>query len=96
MPTLHEIIVRPIITEKTSVARQERGEYVFQVHVDATKPRIKHAIETLFGVHVTGVWTTNQRGKTRRMGKSVGRRAHWKKAIVRVREGEAIEGIFEG
>jgi large subunit ribosomal protein L23 len=96
MPTLHETIIRPIITEKSSVARQERGEYVFQVHVDATKGSIKHALETLFGVHVTGVWTSNHRGKTRRTGKSVGRRAHWKKAIVTLREGETIEGIFEG
>jgi large subunit ribosomal protein L23 len=52
-------------------------------------------VESLFGVHVTKVWTSNQRGKTRRVGKSVGRRAHWKKAIVTLREGESIE-IFEG
>jgi large subunit ribosomal protein L23 len=95
MPTLHETIIRPVVTEKSSAAYQERGEYTFQVHVDATKTTIKQAIEALFGVHVTGVWTSNYRGKTRRMGKSVGRRAHWKKAIVKLREGESIE-IFEG
>lgn len=95
MPTLHETIVRPIVTEKTSAAYQERGEYTFQVHVDATKGQIRQAVEALFGVHVTGVWTSNQRGKTRRSGKTVGRRAHWKKAIVTLREGESIE-IFEG
>jgi large subunit ribosomal protein L23 len=95
MPTLHETIVRPIVTEKSSAAYQERGEYTFQVHVDATKAHVKQAVEALFGVHVTNVWTSNQRGKTRRQGRTVGRRAHWKKAIVKLREGEAIE-IFEG
>jgi large subunit ribosomal protein L23 len=50
----------------------------------------------LFGVKVTGVWTSNQRGKVRRVGKSAGRRPNWKKAIVTLREGDAIEGIFEG
>ncbi len=96
MPTLHEIIVRPVITEKSSAAFQARGEYTFQVHPDATKSLVRHAVEALFGVNVTGVWTSNQRGKTRRVGKSVGRRNHWKKAIVTLREGEAIEQIFEG
>lgn len=96
MPTLHEIIVRPVVTEQSSAAFQARGEYTFRVHPDATKSHIKQAIESLFGVHVTGVWTSNQRGKTRRVGKSVGRRAHWKKAIITLREGETIEQIFEG
>ena len=82
MPTKHETIVRPIVTEKSSAAFQERGEYTFQVHREASKPQIKDAVESLFGVHVTGVWTSNQRGKARRVGKTAGRRAHWKKAIV--------------
>jgi large subunit ribosomal protein L23 len=96
MTTLYRTIVRPILTEKTSVARQERGEYVFEVASDATKPAIRQAIEKLFGVKVTGVWTMNQRGKARRVGKDTGRRADWKKAIVTLREGDTIEGIFEG
>jgi large subunit ribosomal protein L23 len=95
MPTLYRTIVRPIVTEKSSEAYQERGEYTFRVHPDASKPQIKRAIEELFGVHVTGVWTSNQRGKARRVGRTVGRRPHWKKAIVKLREGESIE-IFEG
>jgi large subunit ribosomal protein L23 len=95
MPTLHRTIIRPIVTEKSSEAYQERGEYTFRVHPDASKPQIKRAIEELFGVHVTGVWTSNQRGKARRVGRTVGRRPHWKKAIVKLREGESIE-IFEG
>ena len=62
MPTLHRTIVRPLITEKSSAAYQDRGEYTFEVHPDATKPQIRTAIETLFGVKVTGVWTLNVRG----------------------------------
>lgn len=95
MPTLHRTIVRPLITEKSSAAYQSRGEYTFEVHVDASKPQIRSAIEQLFGVKVTGVWTSNQRGKEKRMGKTVGRRPNWKKAIVTLRDGDTIE-IFEG
>jgi large subunit ribosomal protein L23 len=95
MPTLHRTIVRPLITEKTSTAYQTRGEYVFQVHPDATKTQIRTAIEQLFGVKVTGVWTLNVRGKEKRMGKNVGHRPNWKKAIVKLRDGDSIE-IFEG
>ena len=95
MPTKHETVVRPLITEKTSAAYQDRGEYTFEVHPNATKPQIRQAIEDLFGVKVTGVWTANQRGKEKRMGRTVGRRPAWKKAIVTLREGDTIE-IFEG
>jgi large subunit ribosomal protein L23 len=95
MPTLHRTIVRPLITEKSSAAYQARAEYTFEVHVDASKPQIRSAIEQLFGVKVTGVWTSNQRGKEKRMGKTVGRRPNWKKAIVTLKEGDTIE-IFEG
>jgi large subunit ribosomal protein L23 len=95
MPTLHQTIVRPLITEKSSAAYQDRAEYTFEVHPDATKPQIRSAIEQLFGVKVTGVWTSNVRGKEKRMGKTVGRRPNWKKAIVTLREGDTIE-IFEG
>lgn len=96
MPTLHETIVRPVVTEKSSRAYQDRGEYTFVVHPDASKGAIRQAIEQLWGVKVAGVWTSQQRGKTKRMGRSEGRRAHWKKAIVTLREGDAIPEIFEG
>ena len=95
MPTKHETVVRPLITEKTSAAYQDRAEYAFEVHPDATKPQIRQAIEELFGVKVTDVWTSNQRGKVKRMGRTAGRRPNWKKAIVKLREGDTIE-IFEG
>jgi len=95
MPTLYRTIVRPLITEKTSAAYQERGEYTFEVHPDASKPEIRGAIEQLFGVKVTGVWTSNQRGKEKRVGRTVGTRPSWKKAIVTLAEGDTIP-IFEG
>jgi large subunit ribosomal protein L23 len=95
MPTKHETIVRPLITEKTSAAYQDRSEYTFQVHPDASKPQIRQAIEELFGVKVVDVWTSNVRGKIKRMGRTEGRRPNWKKAIVKLREGDTIE-IFEG
>jgi len=95
MPTVYQTIVRPIVTEKSSTAYQDRGEYTFEVHPEASKHAIRQAIEQLFGVKVTGVWTSNARGKTRRVGKTSGRRPNWKKAIVKLREGDSI-AIFEG
>ena len=96
MPTLHRVIVRPIITEQSSLAYQEKGEYVFEVHPDANKFEIKYAVERLFGVKVAEVWTMNVRGKLRKVGQSVGRRPHWKKAIVTLREGTIDTFGFEG
>ncbi|GDX86403.1 MAG: 50S ribosomal protein L23 [Gemmatimonadetes bacterium] len=95
MPTLNRTIVRPIVTEKSSAAFQDRSEYTFEVHPDANKGSIRQAIETLFGVKVTGVWTAQQRGKARRMGGKAGLRPRWKKAIVTLKVGDTIE-IFEG
>jgi large subunit ribosomal protein L23 len=94
MPTITRTIVTPIVTEQTSAAYQDRGEYTFRVHPEATKTQIKNAIEELFNVSVTGVWTSNHRGKARRVGQTIGRRPHWKKAIVRLAEGDSID-IFE-
>jgi large subunit ribosomal protein L23 len=96
MSRLHRIIVRPVVTEKTSAAQQERGEYTFRVHTKATKPAIKSAIEKLFGVTVVGVWTSTQRGKPRAVGGYAGVRPNWKKAIVRLKSGDTIEHVFEG
>lgn len=97
MPTLHRVIVRPIVTENTSLAYTDKGEYVFEVHPDANKHEIRQAIERLFNVKVSQVWTMNVRGKAKRMGTNIGRRPHWKKAIVTLGEGQTIEGFgFEG
>ncbi|MDQ6737792.1 MAG: 50S ribosomal protein L23 [Gemmatimonadota bacterium] len=95
MATLFRTVVRPIMTEKTSAAYQDRQEYTFEVASDANKTAIRAAVEKLFGVTVTGVQTMNCRGKTRRVGQSVGKRANWKKAIVTLKQGDTID-IFEG
>jgi len=63
-PTLTRTIITPIVTEQTSSAYQDRGEYTFRVHPRATKTLIRKAIEELFNVKVTGVWTSNHRGKS--------------------------------
>jgi len=94
MPTLTRTIITPIVTEQTSSAYQDRGEYTFRVHPKATKTHIRKAIEELFNVTVTGVWTSNHRGKDRRVGQVSGRRPHWKKAIVTLKAGDSID-IFE-
>lgn len=95
MPTQIRTVVRPIVTEKSSAAFQDRQEYTFEVHPQANKVAIRQAIETLFGVKVVHVWTSQQRGKPRRQGGKAGLRPRWKKAIVRLRDGDTIE-IFEG
>ncbi|MGQ0766802.1 MAG: 50S ribosomal protein L23 [Gemmatimonadota bacterium] len=96
MATINRTIVRPLVTEKTSARYQTHGEYVFEVARDASKPAIRQAIEKLFSVRVEGVWTMQMRGKPRRnMGKTSGVRPAWKKAIVKLRDGDKIE-VFEG
>ncbi len=95
MPDQMQTIVRPVVTEKSSAAFQARKEYAFEVHQDATKPQIKAAIEALFKVSVTDVRTLVVRAKRRTYGRTQGRRPAWKKAIVKLREGDAIQ-VFEG
>ncbi len=95
MATLHRTIIRPVMTEKTSAGYQARGEYTFEVAPTADKAAIRQAVERLFGVKVTGVWTANMRGKIRKVGKTAGKRPNWKKAIVKLRDGDTID-VFEG
>ncbi len=83
----------PVVSEKSYGLIGDR-KYTFKVHKDAHKTQVRQAVEQLFGVKVKGVWTSNQRGKERRVGKGVGRRPHWKRAIVTLREGTIP--IFEG
>lgn len=91
MRELYETIVRPVVTEKSSDALGTRQEYTFEVHPQATKPQIRAAIEHLFDVDVVKVRTLVQRSKRRTMGRSEGRRPAWKKAIVRLKDGDTIE-----
>ena len=95
MSDLYQIIQRPIITERSTIEREERNIVTFQVDPRATKPQIKQAVEQLFAVSVIDVRTERMRGKNRRMGREVGRKPLWKKARVRLAEGQNIE-FFEG
>ncbi|NTW02486.1 MAG: 50S ribosomal protein L23 [Oscillochloris sp.] len=93
MPTPHQTIIRPLITEKNTTL-MELNQYSFEVLREASKPEIKHAIETIFSVTVTRVNTLNVRGKMRRRGRESGYTRDWKKAIVTLASGDRIE-IFE-
>lgn len=93
MKDAHDIIIRPVVTEKSS-AMMEQRKYVFQVRRDATKTDIKRAIEQKFRVKVAKVNTLTVPGKARRMGRFVGRTPSWKKAIVTLAPGHSIN-IFE-
>jgi len=95
MHNLHQIIVRPLVTEKSTEQLEREGAYSFVVARAANKLEIARAVEILFGVKVRDVRTMQYRGKERRLGRFVGRRAAWKKAVVKLREGDSIE-IFEG
>ncbi len=90
-----QVLIRPIITEKTAAGQAEHNRYTFEVVGDANKHEIKHAVERLFSVHVEQVRTSRQRGKWRRRGVHVGKRPNWKKATVTLAEGETLE-VFEG
>jgi large subunit ribosomal protein L23 len=89
-----QIIIRPIVTEKTYVLATA-GKYTFRVHDDAHKTQIKQAIEELFDVKVLDVATMSVKGKPKRRGYSNGFRRSWKKAVVQLREGDQIP-IFQG
>jgi large subunit ribosomal protein L23 len=95
MHNLYDIIVRPMITEKSTNELDQRGAYTFVVAKDANKHQIAQAVETLFNVKVKDVRTMQYRGKARRVGKFMGQRASWKKAVVTLVEGDTIQ-IFEG
>jgi large subunit ribosomal protein L23 len=95
MRNIHEVIVRPLVTEKSTGLLERDGAYSFVVAKEANKLEIARAVETLFGVKVQDVRTMQYRGKERRLGRFLGRRAAWKKAVVKLREGDSIE-IFEG
>ena len=93
--TSHDIIRRPVITEKTMTAMAE-NKYTFIVHMSANKSQIKRAVEEVFGVKVDNVQTLRTMGKTKRMGVHVGKRPDYKKAIVTLaKDSKGIE-FFEG
>lgn len=87
---MYEIIRNPVITEKAAMGSQY-AQVTFHVPCEATKPRIKQAVETLFDVKVKGVNTLVQKGKTKRFKGVMGRRSDVKKAIVSLEEGQTID-----
>jgi len=91
----YDIIVKPIITEKSSLLKETGNQYVFQVQRDTNKIEIKKAIEKLFKVKVVSVQVARMEGKTRRVGKFSGKRPDWKKAVVKLSPKDKIT-IFEG
>jgi len=88
------VVRRALITEKGTVLREVRNQYLFEVQRDANKIDIKTAIETIFNVKVATVRTQRNHGKVRRQGRFAGRRSDWKKAIVTLKPDQKIE-LFE-
>jgi large subunit ribosomal protein L23 len=95
MPAFHQVVVRPVVTEKSSAAYQNRKEYAFEVHPEANKHQIRDALEKLFGVTVTAVRTMQMRRHEVTRGRTRGTTPRWKKAIVTLKEGDSI-AVFEG
>ncbi|MBI3493275.1 MAG: 50S ribosomal protein L23 [Acidobacteria bacterium] len=93
---LTDVIRRPLITEKTSILREDGRTLVFHVSTDANKVQIKHAIEQLLGSKVESIRTSIAHGKVKRQGRFAGRRSDWKKAYVKLREGAKIPEFLEG
>ena len=91
----YDIILRPVITEQ-SMADVADKKYVFQVAIDANKTEIKKAIEEIFGVKVEKVNTIRMEGKLKRNGRFIGRRANWKKAMVKLTADSKTIEFFEG
>ena len=92
---VQDVVVRPLVTEKAERGRETARQYAFEVHREATKIQVKGAVEKLFSVKVIAVRTAIARGKNKRVGRNLGRRPNWKKAIVTLKEGDTI-ALFEG
>ena len=91
----HEIVIRPLITEKTSIQKELNNQLTFEVDRRANRIEIKQAIESIFNVRVAAVKTMQVKGKTKQRGRIIGKRRDWKKAIVKLMPGERID-FFEG
>jgi len=94
---LTDVIRRPLVTEKTSILKEQDGQaLVFQVAIDATKIEIKQAIEALLGAKVAAVRTAKIHGKVKRQGRYSGKRSDWKKAYVRLQDGQKVPEFLDG
>jgi len=94
MAELHDVLIRPIFSEKTTALQQGSNVYTFEVGESANKLQIKDAVQTLFKVEVQAVRTVIMRGKTKRFGRYFGKRSNWKKAYVRLADGHSLN-FFE-
>ena len=94
MKDARQIVLRPLVTEKATTLKDDHNQVSFQVAIDANKIEVRRAIETIFNVKVTGVRTQVVFGKMKRMGRHIGRRASWKKAVVTLGPGSKID-LFE-
>jgi len=92
---VYQVIKRPLVTEKGTKQKEQANQLAFEVDRRANKILVRNAIETIFKVKVVSVRVMNVKGKERRVGRNVGRKADWKKAIVRLAPGENIE-FLEG
>jgi len=92
----NQIIRRPLVTEKSTILREEGNVIAFEVDNKANKIQVKNAIEELFKVKVEEVRLFNVRGKMKRMGRFVGKRRDWRKAYVRLKDGEKAPEFIEG
>jgi len=95
MKEAHQIIRRPLVTEKSTQQKEASNQYAFEVHPKANKIEIQSAVERLFKVKVSQVRTSTVMGKVKRLGRRYGKRPDWKKAIVTLKEGDRID-FFEG
>jgi len=95
MKEAHQIIRRPLVTEKSTQQKEASNQYAFEVHPKANKIEIQSAVERLFKVKVSQVRTSTVMGKVKRLGRKYGKRPDWKKAIVTLKEGDRID-FFEG
>ncbi|HLC42208.1 MAG TPA: 50S ribosomal protein L23 [Methylomirabilota bacterium] len=95
MRSPREVVIRPLLTEKSTILKENQNQVLFQVAPDANKVEIRRAIETIFNVKVRDVRTIVMEGKLKRMGKHEGRRPGWKKAIISLQPGHKID-LVEG
>ena len=92
---LMQVLLAPVVSEKSTFVGEKNNQYLFRVAPDATKPEIKAAVELMFStkdrkIEVESVQVANVKGKIKRFGRFVGRRNHWKKAYVRLKSGQEI------
>lgn len=93
---MHQVLLRPVVSEKSTNAAETNRQVVFEVLENATKAEVREAVEKLFDVSVTAVQVLNVRGKIKRFGKTPGKRNNWKKAYVRLAAGDDIDFLGSG